>query len=238
MKSRRPPSSKTATLRVLSLILPALAFGGMLSIPGVTLSASRTATTQQTPMPAFQQEMQRNYEDLFKAAIITGVEKSNGTSMSLDQLLAAANQSGLQRLNDQWIGELIRLRAQLVNRAGTATCASLWSGSIGKSFVPSIETLGPQDQRLWAAFFDQAARAVIDREPIRPAPTPEQYKPALTRIMSKMAPSDLEDLNAALSDSAHLTPDQECNAARAFYGGIARAKHADALTVTRAMLYQ
>jgi hypothetical protein len=189
-------------------------------------------------MSPFQQEMQRSYEDMFKAAIITGVEDPNGASMSLEQLLVAANRNGLQRLNDQWIGELIRLRAQLVNRAGTATCASLCSGSIGKSFVPSIETLGPQDQRLWAAFFDQAARAVIDREPIRPAPTPEQYKPALTRIMSKIAPSDLEDLNAAFSDSAQLTSDQECSAARALFVGIPSANRADALTVTRAMLYQ
>ncbi len=189
-------------------------------------------------MPAFQQEMQLNYEDLFKAAIISGVENPNGTSMSLEQLLSAANHNGLQRLNDRWIGELIELRSQLADRAGTATCASLWSGSIGKSFVPLIETLEPQQQRLWAQLFDQAARAVIDRKLIRPAPTPEQYKPALTRIMSKMAPSDLEDLNAALSDSSRLTPDLECGAARGLYTAMARANRADALTVTRAMFYQ
>jgi hypothetical protein len=238
LRSGRPLSSKAATPGILRLILSAFAFGGALSIPGVTVSAPSTAATKPTPIPAFQQEMQLNYEDLFKAAIITGVQDRKGTSMSLEQLLAAANRNGLQRLNDQWIGELIPLRAQLANRANTRTCASLWSGSVDRGFVPAIEALDPQQQRLWALVFDQAARAVINRAPIRPAPTPEQYQPALTRIVSKMAPSDLEDLNAALSDSSHVTPDQECGAARGLFTAVARANRADALTVTRAMLYQ
>jgi hypothetical protein len=201
-------------------------------------ASSSVAGPESKPVSAFQQEMQLNYEDMFKAAILTGVAEPNGTSMSLDQLLAAANRNGLQRLNDQWVWELILLRAQIANRANTATCASLWSGSVDSGFVPAIETLDPQQQRLWAEVFDQAARAIVNKAPIRPAPTPEQYKPALTRVMSKMTLSDLEDLNAALSDSSSLTRDQKCGAARGLFTAIARARRADALTVTRAMLYQ
>jgi hypothetical protein len=230
-KSRRPDSPR-------SLVSTVIKFGSFLSVALAILRASLSvAGPQSKPISAFQQEMQQNYEDLFKAAIITGVDNPKGTSMSLEQLLAAANRNGLQRLNDQWLGELIPLRAQLANRANTATCASLWSGSVDRGFVPAIETLDPQRQRLWAEVFDQAALAIIDRRPIRPAPVPEQYKPALTRIMSKLTPQEIEDLNTALADSSHLTPDQQCGAARALYTGIARASRADALTVTRAMLY-
>jgi hypothetical protein len=221
------------------LISPVIEVGCLLVITLTILHASLSvAGPQSKPISPFQQETQRNYEDLFKAAIITGVDNPKGTSMSLEQLLAAANRNGLQRLNDQWIGELIPLRAQLVNRANTLTCASLWSGSVENGFVPAIETLGPQQQRLWAEVFDQAALAIIDKRPVRPAPMPEQYKPALTRIMSKLTPSEIDYLNTALADSSHLTPDQQCGAARALYTGIARANRADALTVTRAMLYQ
>ena len=212
--------------------------GSCAALAMIVMTLSTTAWTQTTPLPAFQQEMQRNYQDLFQAAIITGVADPNGTSMSLEQLLAAANRNGLRRLNDQWIGELIPLRAQLAYLANTRTCASLWSGSVEQGFVPAIETLNPQQQRLWAEIFDQAARAVINHTPIRPAPSPAEYQPALSGIMSKMAPPDLAALNEALADSTQLAPDQECNAARALYGGIARANRADALTITRAMLYR
>jgi len=230
-------SDKSHLRQRCGMILRTTAFGSALAVMIVT-SLSTAGTRTNTPTPAFQQEMQRNYEDLFKAAIITGVADPNGISMSLEQLLGAANRNGLRRLNDQWVGELIQLRAQLIYLANTRTCASLWSGSVDRGFVPAIETLEPQQQRLWAQIFDQAALAIINRTPARPAPTPEQIEPALARTMKQMAPPDLEALNEALAGSAQLTPDQECGAARALYGNIARADRADALTLTRAMFYQ
>jgi len=202
--------------------------------PSSAAGTRRTSTT----VPAFQQEMQVNYRDLFEAAIITGAQDPNGASMPLERLLAAASRDGLQRLGDQSIAELIRLRSELADRADLSTCAGLWSGSMARGFVPAVESLPPQRQREWAQLFDQAARATINRMPVRPAPTPDQYQPALTRMMSRLPPADLEALRSALDDSARLTPAQECKAVRVFYGALMRTNHADAVTLSRAMLYQ
>jgi hypothetical protein len=237
-KSRRhcPPAHPHPTALaagVLGATLMTLATA-LLHVPTSVAGTQRTSTA----VPAFQQAMQVNYRDLFEAAIITGAQDPNGASMPLERLLAAASRDGLQRLNDQSIAELVRLRSELANRADLATCAGLWSGSMARGFVPAVESLHPQQQREWAQLFDQAARATINRMPIRPAPTPDQYQPALTRMLSQLPPADLEAFKSALDDSAHLTPAQECKAVRVFCGALARTDHADAVTLSRAMLYR
>jgi hypothetical protein len=223
-------------------ISTAPALGGALAIAAIfALSAgsyAQPAPRGSATPSAFQAAMERNYKNLFEAALISGAQAPNGATMPLDRLLAMASRDGLQRLDDGSIGELIRLRSELVRQSDTATCAGIWSGSSGGGLVPAIKKLPAGEQQRWAALFNRAAQATIDRVPIRPAPTPDQYQPALNRMLSAVPPNDVDAINTAINGSGSATLEQECSAVRAFYGGMLRANPADAVVITRALLYK
>jgi len=205
--------------------------------PSPNTKLQRGPQASLTPSP-FQRAMERDYKNLFEATIIFGAQAPNGSAMPTDQLLALASRDGLQRFDDAEILELIRLRSELVRRADTTTCAGIWSGAAVGKLVPAIEKLPADQQRQWAALFNRAAQATIDKVPVRPAPTRDQFQSALNRMVGRLPPLDLEAIDAAINDPARLTPEQECSAVRVFYGAITRANRADAVTVARAHLYE
>lgn len=181
--------------------------------------------------------MERNYQNVFAAAMIIGAQTPNGASIPLERLLALTSRDGLQRLDDPSIGNLIRLRSEFANSGDTVTCAGIWSGSTG-NLVPAIEKLPTDQQRQWADLFNQAALAIMQRVPARPAPAPDQFQPALNRMLTGLPQTDFEAINTAIQRSSPLTPVQECDAARAFYRALTRANPADAIVVARTMMYQ
>src|SRR5208337_3996615 len=205
--------------------------------PSPNAKLQRGPQASLTPSP-FQRAMERDYKKLFEATIIVGAQAPNGSAMPTDQLLALASRDGLQRLDDAEILELIRLRSELVRRADTTSCAGIWSGAAVGKLIPAIEKLPADQQRQWAALFNRAAQATIDKVPVRPAPTQDQFQSALNRMVGRLPPPDLEAIDAAINDPAHQTPEQECSAVRGFYSAMARCKRADAVTVARAHLYE
>ncbi len=216
--------------------LPIAAGISAILVSGTPVSIAAGPQNAATPS-VFASAMQNDYRNIFEAALLTGVQAPNGQSMPLDQLLALSSRDGLQRLDDGSISDLVRLRQELAQQSDTAPCAGIWSGSIARNLVPAIEKLPDDQQRQWAAIFNRAAEATINKVPIRPAPTPDQYQPALNRMLSGVSPADLQAINSAI-DSTNLSPDQECSAVRAFYGGMVRANPADAVMIARALLYK
>jgi len=186
----------------------------------------------------FQKTLESNYQNIFEATIIAGAQAPDGGSMPLDRLLALASRDGLQRLDDGSIFNLIYLRSELAERTDVVTCAGIWSGQIAGTLVPAIESLPADQQREWAQLLNQLALATINKVPVRPAPTPDQYQKALNRMRAAMPVRDRDAVDSAVTDSAHSTPAQECEAMRAFYNGLLRTRHADAVTVARGLLYQ
>jgi hypothetical protein len=229
-RHRRMGRIAAVALSIVFAMAAALVCGAEASAAG-SPAASATASE-------FRKAMERGYQNFFEAALVTGAHAPNGASMSLNRLLALSSRDGLQRLDDGSISDLVRLRSELARESDTATCAGIWSGSIAQNLVPAIEKLPVDQQRQWAMIFNRAAQATINKVPIRPAPTPAEYQPALNRMLTGVAPADLRAIKSALDDSAHPTPDQECRAVRAFYGGMTRANPADAVMVARALLYK
>jgi len=148
-----------------------------------------------------------------------------------------AKRQTTRRLDDQSLLKLTSLRADLAQRSDVATCAALWSGD-SVNLVPAIETLPDDQQRQWAQLFDQAAMATANGVPVQSAPTPAQFQAALNRIMAGLPPSDIEAVSAAVHNPAHPSPEQECEAVRAFYGRLVHANPGDAVVITRGLLYQ
>jgi hypothetical protein len=211
---------------------------GMGAILAAWATVSPAAGPQAAATPSvFASAMQNDYKNIFEAALLTGAQAPNGQSMPVEQLLALASRDGLQRLDDRSIDDLVHLRLELAQRSDTATCAGIWSGSIARNLVPAIEKLPADQQRQWASIFNSAAQATINKTPIRPAPTPDQYQPALSRMLNGVPPDDLQAINSAI-DARNLSADQECHAVRAFYGGMVHANPADRIMVARALLYK
>ena len=189
------------------------------------------------PTSTFQATLEQGYPNISKAAVITVGKIPGNQSMSADEVYRATARDGLQRLDDASLMTLIRLRADLANRADLKACAALWSGD-NANLVPTIETLPDDQQHQWAELFDQAAAATVNGIPIRPAPSASDYQQAFNRTMVGLGPSEFEQIEASVTKPDSQSPQDRCIAARLFFGRLSQMNNADALIVTRATLYQ
>ena len=166
-----------------------------------------------------------------------GRTDSGSRSMPADEVFRATAADGLERLDDASIMTLIRLRAELADRARPKACAALWSGD-NVDLVAAIESLPDDQQQQWAELFDRAAAATVNHTPIRPAPSAEQYQEAFNRTMAGLGPSEFEEVASTVTNPDHQTARDQCIAARLFYGRLKQMSNADALIVTRSRLYK
>jgi hypothetical protein len=207
----------------------------LFAIAGFALT--RYVMQQQGPQPSvFRATLEQGYPNIVKAMSINDANVPGG-KMNPDEVLRFTAKDGLQRLDDASIAKLVQLRARLAGEADQRTCAALWSGD-RMNLVPAIESLPDDQQRQWATLFDQAAAAVVNNAPRRPAPTAEQYQEAFNRTMVGIDPADFQLIESAAAQSNASSPPDECKAARIFYGRLAQMNNDDALVVTRATLYQ
>jgi hypothetical protein len=196
----------------------------------------RYAMQQGPPASVFQTTLEQSYPNLVKAMSIKGTDAAGGKT-NPDEVLRITAKDGLQRLDDSSITTLIQLRSELAAGADQKTCAALWSGD-NMNLVPAIESLPDDQQRQWATLFDQAAVAVANNAPPRPAPTAAQYQEAFNRTLVGIDPADFQLIESAVTQSNASSPADQCKAARIFYRRLAQMNNDDALTVTRATLYQ
>lgn len=215
--------------RRLLLVIVIFLFAGF----ALTWYAVRNAPTPS----AFQTTLEQGYANISKAAVITAGRVPGSQSMPANEVFRATAADGLERLDDASIMTLIRLRADLANRADPKTCAALWSGD-NVNLVAAIESLPDDQQQQWAELFDRAAAATVNNTPIRPAPSPEQYQEAFNRTMAGLGPSEFEEVASTVTNPDHQTARDQCIAARLFYGRLKQMSSADALIVTRSRLYR
>ena len=197
-----------------------------------------------TAPTVFEISMQKGYPDIVEAMLTAGARAANAQHLDASQINAAAvvqlaAAQGFQRLDDQTLTSIVRLRSDFVTHADPEACAEMWSGGGNNEvLVRAIETLPDDQQRQWAQLFDLAAVATIKNQPSVPPPPADQFNDAMGRLMATMSPADQATVEAmATSSSANATAEQKCNAVRLFYGGLGKVSAADALTIARYMQY-
>jgi hypothetical protein len=197
-----------------------------------------------TAPTVFETSMQKGYPDIVEAMLTAGARAANAQHLDASQINAAAvvqlaAAQGFQRLDDQTLTSIVRLRSDFVAHADPEACAEMWSGGgNNEMLVRAIEALPDDQQRQWAQLFDLAAIATIKNQPAVPPPSADQFNDAMGRLMATMSPADQATVEAmATSSSANAAPEQKCNAVRLFYGGLEKVSAADALIIARYMQY-
>jgi len=197
-----------------------------------------------TAPTVFETSMQKGYPDIVEAMLTAGARAANAQHLDASQINAAAvvqlaAAQGFQRLDDQTLTSIVRLRSDFVTHADPEACAEMWSGGgNNEMLVRAIEALPDDQQRQWAQLFDLAAIATIKNQPAVPPPPADQFNDAMGRLMATMSPADQATVEAmATSSSANAAPEQKCNAVRLFYGGLEKVSAADALIIARYMQY-
>ncbi len=129
------------------------------------------------------------------------------------------------------------LRGALARKGDINTCERLWNSREGEWLVAAIEKLPYELQRRWAEMFVAAAMAVLDGQPVRPPPSAEDLRMALRVMLDGMSPpAQLAFLD--LTDKKYdPTETERCQGVRLFYGRVEEMDEADALTITRSLLY-
>jgi hypothetical protein len=156
---------------------------------------------------------------------------------SAEQMTASMISNGMQVLDDANALEVLKLRSEMAKQASTEVCAQMWTGNYGPSLIKQIEALPENQQRVWAAIFDRAARAIIRvDDPIYPHP--EDTEAAMRLILNAAAPADSSALISAAANPQAMSSDQLCVATRALYSGAMRLPRKDALAIARAILSQ
>ena len=203
-------------------------------MPQTIARSADSSNPNQTP---FEKALQPYYPDIVKALLINGVVDPDLEGANADQMAAAMFTNGMQVIDDDTALEVLKLRAEMANRASTEVCAQMWTGNYGPSLIKQIDALPENQQRVWAQIFDRAARAVTRTDdPI--VPQPEDTEAAMRLILSGASPADSSALISAARNPQAMGNDQLCQATRALYSGAMRLPRKDALAITRAILFQ
>jgi len=158
--------------------------------------------------------------------------------LDVPKVLQLAGRDGFRRLSDPAIRGMSHLRGSLARRSNIHTCERLWSSHDSEWLAVAIEKLPDDLQRRWAEMFVAAAMAVLEGQPIRPPPSPEDLRMALRVMLDGMSPPAqlaFLDLTDSRSDP---TETERCQGVRLFYSRVEQMDEADALTITRSLLYE
>lgn len=195
------------------------------------------------PTP-FEAALQKGYPNIVQALLLTGARNANAAHLDashvdVNRVVKLAAVQGFRRLDDPTILSLAHLRIELARRADAQACAEMWNQQNTSELVRAIESSPADQQRSWAELFDAAAIATIRNQPTWPAPARDRFLAAIDRLISTIPVSEQTTIRAlATGDSRTATTDQKCRAVRIFYRGLERIGAADAITISRYMLYQ
>jgi hypothetical protein len=213
------------------------AFGLGLLLPiALTHSSAHSAAGSNPNQTPFEKALQPYYPDIVKALLINGVVDPDLKGASADQMTAAMVTNGMQVIDDDTALEVLKLRAEMANRANTEVCAHMWTGDYDPSLIQQINALPDNQQRVWAAIFDRAAQAIIRGKPRIPPPQPEETQEAIRLILKRASPTDSSALVSAARNPQATSSDQVCEATRALYAGATRLPRTDALVIARTIL--
>jgi hypothetical protein len=202
----------------------------------LTQTSAHGADNSNPNQSPFEKALQPYYPDIVKALLINGVVDPDLKGASADQMTAAMVTNGMQMLDDDAALEVLKLRAEMANRANTQVCAHMWTGDYGPSLIEQINALPDNQQRIWAAIFDRAALAIIRGKPRIPPPRREETQEAMRLILNGASPADSSSLVSAARNPQALDSNQLCVATRALYAGATRLPRTDALAIARTIL--
>jgi hypothetical protein len=148
-----------------------------------------------------------------------------------------ASRDGFERLSDPAIRGMSHLRGSLARSSDIHTCERLWSSGDGAWLPGAIEKLPDDLQRRWAAMFVAAAMAALESRPIRPPPSPEDLRMALRVMLDGMSPPAQVAFLDLTDERSDPTEAERCQGVRLFYDRVEQMDEADALTITRSLLY-
>jgi hypothetical protein len=154
------------------------------------------------------------------------------------RVVQLASRDGFQRLSDPAIRGMSHLRGGLARSSNIQTCERLWSSRDSEWLIVAIEKLPGDQQRRWAEMFVAAATAVLEGQPVRPPPSPDDLRMALRVMLDGMSPpAQLAFLD--LTDKKYdPTETERCQGVRLFYDRVEQMDEADALIITRSLLYE
>jgi hypothetical protein len=153
------------------------------------------------------------------------------------KVVQLASRDGFQRLSDPAVRGMSHLRGALARSSDIQTCERLWNNRDGEWLTVAIEKLPDDLQRRWADVFVAATMAVLERQPVRPPPSPEDLRMALRVMLDGMSPPAqlaFLDLTDSKSDPNET---ERCQGVRLFYSRVEQMDEADALIITRSLLY-
>jgi hypothetical protein len=202
----------------------------------------REPSSAASPTP-FEAELQKGYPNIVQALLLTGARNAktahlDPSHVDVNQVVKLTAIQGFRRLDDPAMLSLAHLRIELARRADMQACAEMWNQENTNEMVRAIESSPADQQRSWAELFDAAAIATIKNEPTWPAPARGRFLAAIDRLISTIPVSQQTTIRALASGvSRSANTDQKCDTVRVFYRGLERIGAADAITITRYMLY-
>jgi hypothetical protein len=157
--------------------------------------------------------------------------------LDVARVVQLASRDGFQRLSDPAIRGMSHLRGALARKSDIHTCERLWKSRDGEWLIVAIERLPDDLQRRWAEIFVAAAMAVIENQPLRPPPSADDQQMALRVMLDGMSPPAQVAFLDLTDSSSDPNETERCQAVRLFYGRVEQMDEADALTITRSLLY-
>jgi hypothetical protein len=212
----------------------------LLVIPSISIASGNGNSPFRPDRTVFTATIARNCAALDaarKAHLEPLANRAPQEQLDVAKVVQLASRDGFQRLSDPAIRGMSHLRGALARNSDIDTCERLWNSRDSEWLIVAIEELPDDLQRRWAEMFVAAAMAVLDNRPVRPPPSRDELAMALRVMLDGMSPPaqlTFLDLTDSKSDPSET---ERCQGVRLFYGRVEQMDEADALTITRSLLY-
>jgi hypothetical protein len=217
-----------------------LAAAWFLAIPTVAAASGIANSSAQLDRTVFAETIVRDCPALDaarRAHLKPVTNRLAQDQLDVAKVVQLASRDGFERLSDPAIRGMSHLRGALARRGDIHTCERLWSGRDSEWLPGAIVKLPDDLQRRWAEMFVAAATAVLESRPVRPPPSADDLRMALRVMLDGMSPLEQLTFLDLTDNSYDPTETERCRGVRLFYGRVEQMDEADALIITRSLLY-